>query len=145
MEDDLSTNKQDAIEEIINERKKKGGYILQEYQIGEYNEQTMYVYIGNSGYDKTIYLSVGFYTGDEHIHQNKWDKKINSIVEGLGFNLTSSNRYRYINTKLSFYDESIYKLIDRKSFMQTVEAIGNEVIEVFENIKNCKELWKLLK
>lgn len=146
-EDDFFDDKDrnEALDYIVEQRRKKGGEFAFEYSIGEYNNQKILFWFGQSGYEKTIYASIGIVEGDNNIRFDKWDKNILAIIERLGFTLSSNNKFRLVNSKLNFYDDSIYQLKDENTFNQLVKSIGDQILDFAKSIKNDKELWKYIK
>lgn len=144
-EEDLFDNDiKTILDTIADTRKTKGGEIYFEYFIGKIKKQELYLWIGQSGGDATIYMTVGLKENDKTIKYDKWDKKLLTAIEGLGFKRSSNNKYRYLDTKLNFSDESIYLLKNESGLKEMVKLIGDEVLGIAKSIKACRELNEII-
>lgn len=138
-------DKESTIETIIDLRKRKySGYYI-EYLVGEYKNNRVRMCIGNSGYDDTLYISIGLQDNEYNtISYKKYDKKILKIFNSLGFDKSGdANKYRYLNYNLNFYSK-IHKLTDENIMNEALNSIGGEVLEIVKSINESKELKEIL-
>lgn len=135
-EDDFfDLNEEEAIELIVSERKKKSGDVPFKYILKRIGKKELVLWIGQTGYDKSVYMSIGVLEGDKAIKHNKWDEQLLQEIQTLGFTLsTESNKYRYVQEELNFYNESIYKLLENTE--EIVQHIGEEIVAYCKAISN---------
>ncbi|MEE1073207.1 MAG: hypothetical protein U0L26_12655, partial [Cellulosilyticum sp.] len=135
-EDDFfDLNEEEAIELIVSERKKKSGDVPFKYILKRIGKKELVLWIGQTGYDKSVYMSIGVLERDKAIKHNKWDEQLLQEIQTLGFTLsTESNKYRYVQEELNFYNESIYKLLENTE--EIVQHIGEEIVAYCKAISN---------
>jgi len=138
-------DKEATISTIIELRKSKGNGYWLEYVIGQYKEYGVELYIGNSGYDERIYISIGVINKENcTIGYKEYDKELVQAFINLGFNKSSkTNKYRYLNYDLNFYNK-IYKLTSGIVMDEAIEHVGKEIMEIMKKINSSIELQNLM-
>lgn len=135
-EQDFSEDQEACIEELVQIRSKKNGDFGFGYKLGKKNKNELILWIGEGGYDPTIYMSIGQYKDDETIDHPNWKKELISSVEAIGFNKnSSSNKYLYIDEKINFDQiESLEVLKDSVLTQQLLERIQKQVVSIVKRL-----------
>lgn len=114
------------------ESRKKGsyGYYIQ-YIVGHYKKDRLVVEIGIQGNEEYIYTSLYLLdTEDNLISNEKYDSYILRFIKDIGF-----EEDKYLNYKLNFENNFLYKLEDDNFMQETIENISAQIIEIFKQIK----------
>lgn len=134
-EDDFfDLSEEEALEIIVSQRKKKNGDIPFKYILKRMNNKELVLWIGQTGNDKSVYMSIGILEEKKQIKYTRWNEELLQQIQELGFTLSSYNKYKYVQEELNFYNDTIYKLLEDIDDM--VKLIGEEIIA------NCKAISK---
>ena len=79
-----------------------------------------------------------------YVSYEEYDEELLNIIISLGFDQSGDIKYKYLEYDLNFQDNYIYKLVDKEYMDESVEHIGNEVLDMFKTINKSSKLKRLL-
>ncbi|MFT5874875.1 MAG: hypothetical protein ACI8WT_003854 [Clostridium sp.] len=143
--ENFPTNKNASIDDIVEARKGKNGEYDIDYLIGFYKKFEVRLLIANGWYDNHIYASLALVDNEgNYVSYEEYDEEILNIIIALGFDQSGDIKYKYLEYDLNFQDNYIYKLVDKEYMDESVERIGNEVLNIFKTINKSSKLKRLL-